>query len=118
MKYCTSAIAASRVVTDIVAGAASQLVARGVVRKELRSESSAPKRTAAGVPSTMTARKMKASPSVTLAPLLGMRMGSELARTTKLASARNCKPSTRVNDRQQKSAHAPTVAPAPSAAHQ
>src|SRR2546423_6614943 len=101
-----------------MAGAASQLVARRVVRIELKSESSAPSKTAAGVPSTMTARKMKASPSVMLAALLGMRIGSELASTTKLASARNCKPCTPLNDRQQKSAHAHTIAPAQRLAHQ
>src|SRR5438067_13046961 len=101
-----------------MAGAASQLVARRVVRIELKSESSAPSRTAAGVPSTMAARKMKASLSVRLAALLGMRIGSELARTTKLASARNCKPCAPVNDRQQNKPHAHTIAPAQRLAHQ
>src|SRR2546423_7900455 len=97
---------------DIVAGAASQLVARRVVRSELNSESIAPSSTAAGMPNTIAPRKIKASPSVRLAALLGMRIGSAAERTTELASARNCKPCAPVKERQQHSPHAHTSAPA------
>ena len=113
-----NALAETSTVKAIVAGAANQLVARRDVPSDLMSASVAPSRSAAGTPSRIVPRKMKVSPAVMLAEVLGMRMGRELERTTKLVSARNCKPCTGVNERHCESAHAQMSAPAETSASQ
>src|SRR4030095_8357459 len=108
----------ARTERQLVAGAASHAAARLCVRRELTAESVRPRRTAAGVPSRIAPRKMKASPAVTQVFVPGRRTRRKVERTTKLASARSCSPCEGESERQRAAAQTSAAAPDKTSASQ
>src|SRR5688572_15886025 len=107
-----------KIVAAIMEGAMIQLATRFEVRRELMNESTVPIRTAAGTPRNRMARNMKVSPAVTLAQVLGIRIGCQLAMMAKQSSPRNSAHCIGVKDKQRYAAQVAAKLPANTIAYQ
>src|ERR1044071_1301851 len=96
----------------MMAGAPSQLANFSVVRREPRKASTTLSMIAAGTPRNIALRKVNVSPTVTLAVVPGILIGSQPVTMTRLSRAKNCDHCGELKERHCQSPHAAVSEPA------